>query len=351
MPKISVIIPVYNTGRFLKTCLDSIIKQTLKEIEIIVINDGSKDDSINILNSYSEVDDRIIILDLPNKGVSSARNSGINIAKGEFIMFVDSDDWIDIDTCEKVYNKAIGENADTIIFCYKSESLSGSIDRHLFPSNKIKFINEEVYGSLFCGVLGLTKEKLKKPESLDSLVSVWGKLYKTEIIKKNNISYMDLKFIPSECQLFNLQYLRYSFKAIYIDECLYHYRRNNTTSLTKGYREGLFDKWLFWIEYVKDFLDNNKEKKQAYDAYYSRICFSLIPLSGNLLKQRNFRITYNALKQILNHENYKEAYCKLDYTYFPIHWRIYFKFAKWRFVIGVYLMSKIMRMIINSKKR
>lgn len=351
MPKISIIVPVYNTEKYLEQCLESLINQTFREIEIIVVNDGSQDSSIEILNKYKEKDNRIVVLDLDNQGPSGARNSGLEETKGEFVMFVDSDDWIDLNTCEKVYHEAKLNSADTVLFSYKGESSTGSVEKHLFSCEKKIFDEEEVYNELFCGVIGLTSEKLKKPEKLDILVSVWAKLYKTELIKDNNISYIDLKLVPSECQLFNLEYLKHSKRAVYVNECLYHYRRNNFTSFTKGYREDLFKKWLYWIDYVKKYLDENFEKEKAYDAYYSRICFSIIPLSGNSLKRKNLIKTYQELKKILYNENYKSAYINLNYSYFPLHWKLYFKFAKWRFTSGVYFMSKVMRIIIDSKKK
>lgn len=112
MPAISVIVPVYNTQKFLEKCLESIINQTFKDIEIICINDGSTDNSMSILNDYSEKDSRIKIINQKNAGLSCARNTGINNAKGEYIGFVDSDDWIDLDFFEKLYNAAKNYDAD-----------------------------------------------------------------------------------------------------------------------------------------------------------------------------------------------------------------------------------------------
>ena len=112
MPVISVIIPVYNAEKYLEKCLNSVIKQTLKDIEIICINDGSTDGSLNILQKYSEKDKRFIIIDQKNSGQSVARNKGLSVAKGEFIGFVDSDDWIDDDFYEKLYDAAIEYKAD-----------------------------------------------------------------------------------------------------------------------------------------------------------------------------------------------------------------------------------------------
>ena len=102
MPKISVIVPVYNVEKYLARCLDSIINQTLADIEIICINDGSTDNSLEILNDYAKKDSRIKIIDQTNAGLSCARNAGMQIAQGEYIGFVDSDDWIDLDFYEKL---------------------------------------------------------------------------------------------------------------------------------------------------------------------------------------------------------------------------------------------------------
>ncbi len=113
MPKVSIIIPVYNTEKYLRKCLDSVCNQTLKDIEIICVNDCSKDNSLEILEEYSVNDKRIKIIDFKeNKGVSAARNKGIDEAKGEYIGFIDSDDFVDFDFYEKLYNKAIATNSD-----------------------------------------------------------------------------------------------------------------------------------------------------------------------------------------------------------------------------------------------
>ena len=111
-PKVSIIVPVYNVENYLIDCLDSLINQTLKEIEIILINDGSTDNSLKIINLYAQYDSRIKIIDQENKGPSSARNRGLDVSQGEFISFIDSDDWIDNDFIEKLYLSALNNNCD-----------------------------------------------------------------------------------------------------------------------------------------------------------------------------------------------------------------------------------------------
>ena len=114
-PKISVIIPVYNTEKYLRQCLDSVVNQTLKDIEIICINDGSTDNSLQILNEYASSDNRIKLINLiANKGVSFARNFGIRLSKGRYIGFVDSDDWIDLSFYENLYLTTKKQDSDII---------------------------------------------------------------------------------------------------------------------------------------------------------------------------------------------------------------------------------------------
>jgi len=112
MKKMSVVIPVYNVEQYLQKCLDSVVNQTLKDLEIICINDGSSDSSLAILYEYAKKDNRIIVLSQDNKGLSATRNRGIEIATGHYIGFVDSDDWLDLDFYEKLYNAAIKYEAD-----------------------------------------------------------------------------------------------------------------------------------------------------------------------------------------------------------------------------------------------
>ena len=114
MPKVSVIVPVYNVEEYLERCLDSLVNQTLKDIEIIIVNDGSTDGSKEIIQKYLNKYKNIVYLEKENGGLSSARNYGIPYAKGEYIGFVDSDDYVELTMYEKMYNKAIEEKSDMV---------------------------------------------------------------------------------------------------------------------------------------------------------------------------------------------------------------------------------------------
>ena len=113
--KISIIVPAYNVQKYIKQCLESIINQTYKNLEIIVVNDGSKDKTLDIIESIAKDDPRIIVINQENQGVSAARNNALKGVDGGFVMFVDSDDWLDLDTCEGLIKEAVKENVDSVI--------------------------------------------------------------------------------------------------------------------------------------------------------------------------------------------------------------------------------------------
>lgn len=169
--KISVIVPVYNTYEYLKDCLDSISGQSLKNIEIICINDGSTDDSFKIMQKYSQKDSRIKIINQKNRGASAARNAGLKVATGEYITFVDSDDTIDSDTYEISYKKAKEKNADILMFGEKNFS-----------------VTERIYGDGF-SVL-----------DIPGAMMLWNKLYKRSFLIDHNFQFLEnAKCYNDEC--------------------------------------------------------------------------------------------------------------------------------------------------------
>ena len=127
MPKVSIIIPVFNIERYLKQCLDSILTQTLSDIEIILVDDGSTDKSGAICDKYASKDERIQVIHKANEGLSCARNDGINVSKAPYIMFVDGDDWIEQDFCQLPYRTAIDNNADLVLFTYNAIKKDGKV--------------------------------------------------------------------------------------------------------------------------------------------------------------------------------------------------------------------------------
>lgn len=144
-PKVSIIVPVYNVALYLHDCLESILNQTLEEIEVICINDGSTDDSLSILEDYANIDKRMIIISQENAGLGAARNVGVKAARSKYLLFVDSDDWIALDACEKLYDIAELQQLDMLQASYhlarhKTDDslLESSVERNIFVDQGVK---------------------------------------------------------------------------------------------------------------------------------------------------------------------------------------------------------------------
>lgn len=212
MAKVSIIVPVYNVEKYLRKCLDSLINQTLKDIEIICINDGSTDKSLEILEEYKNRDSRIILLNQENSGQSVARNRGIEIAKGEYLGFVDPDDWVDLDYYEKLYNTASTNDTDIA---------AGGIIR-VTGIKKKKFLNFEK--ETLTDNTKLKFELCDVPEKS----YVWNKIYKTERLKEIGLEFE--KGIFYEDCIFTPQALFYLEKMVTVPNIYYYYlRRGNST--------------------------------------------------------------------------------------------------------------------------
>lgn len=346
---VSIIVPVYNTDKYLKKCLDSLIDQTLKNIEIIVIDDGSTDSSGDICDQYSD-DSRVFIMHNKNQGPSGSRNDGIKHANGEYCMFVDSDDWLELNACEKMYRFAKKTDADLVIGAHVNESTAGSKIRYIFPETQ-EFVDNDFVDNIFIHTLGLIEKNLKNPAKLDKLTPVWSRLYRSVIIKENNIEYIDLNKLPSECLQFNFEFCNNAKKAAYLHEVVYHYRRNTIVSVTKPYRDDLWAKWEWWISFEKKYLESIHATERLWEAYYSRICCSIIPLGGNAVKLRSHRKITEECKRFLSQQTLIEAFQKMQFAQCPLYWRVLFWSAKSRKVNIYIVVTKIMRKLLRRRKK
>lgn len=198
MPKVSVIVPIYNVEKYLEKCINSLLSQTLEDIQIILVNDGSKDNSGNISKEYEKNNkDRVIYVEKENGGLSDARNYGLKYATGDFIAFLDSDDYIEKNAYEKMYNKAIEENADYVECDFIWE----------FP-NKIRMDKQYPY-------------KNKKEMLSFVRVVAWNKLIKRQLITDNNLEFP--KGLRYEDVEFTYKLIPFINKFAYVDKPFIHY--------------------------------------------------------------------------------------------------------------------------------
>ena len=219
-PKVSVIIPVYNVEEYLRQCLDSVVNQTLKEIEIICVDDGSTDSSLEILKEYAAKDKRITVIKQENLHAGVARNAGLAVAKGEYIHFLDSDDWVELTMLEKTFKRITKDNADICVFiadCYNNDTKEykpmpwGFVEKYI-PSHEL-FSRDDIKEHIFNFCQSWPWNKLIKHSFINQ-----NKLYFQSLTRTN-----DLLFIFMALSLAN--------KIVTEKNCLLHYRTGITTNL------------------------------------------------------------------------------------------------------------------------
>ena len=333
-PKISIIIPVYNTELYLRECLDSVINQTLRDIEIILIDDGSTDNSGKICDEYKEKDERITVVHQKKEGVSVARNKGLDIAIGQYIGFVDSDDYIDLDFYEKLYNRAIETNADLVKTQRKNIDYEGNISEGILNR---KIIN--------------TKNKWHFSYEFTTAI------YRRSIIKENNIIFPE-GCILSEDGLF-LHFVIEKINSLeIINDTYYYYKRRKDSSFSlvlsyekmfcgldiynkilnnanKMYKTKKIDKktylllykhfinsikYFFWvdtqenkklcIEYLITFYNNCLEKKE-----FKQYLFKQYPIVAKNIIKKNTKNLYNTLSKIQDYDEFKRKNLPRQYKF------------------------------------
>lgn len=258
MKKISVLIPVYNTSKYLERCLNSVINQSLREIEIICINDGSTDNSLEIIEEYQRSDTRIKIINQKNIGLSGARNSGIKLAQGEYILHIDSDDWIEQDYLKDMYELAKKEQADIVISDFYMD-YNGEKIEYIIDQGKSRIINKE--------------QCLKYIFYLRGYPAVWNKLFKRKLYTNNQIEHPininlgeDLGTTP--------KLIYFSNKIVKLNKAYIHYMQN-PTSITKTKKlESILQLYTCGKELEKFFFDKNISISGLKTTYWSTLFFS-----------------------------------------------------------------------------
>lgn len=312
-PVLSIIVPIYKVEKYLNKCIESILNQTFNEYELILVNDGSPDLCLDICRKYEKSDSRVIVIDKENGGISSARNVGLDIAKGKYIGFVDSDDWVEKSMYETLISIAEKYNAD-IVHCEYIEAMDESA----------KIVQEKK----------IIEKCLEKDEALDNLYNeltvssaiAWNKIYKKELF--NGIRYPVGKIHEDEFITYKLIYK--ANKVVYTNEKLYYYR-NTPNSITNSsfnlkrldYYEALEERIRFF-----DKVNNKKMLGKTIIHYYFKLIGSYYSNKDANDKKKMEEIINEKLKsgyKMLIHSKDIKLKNKLRGTFFRISPSIYRK--------------------------
>ena len=215
MPLVSVLVPVYNVERYLSECLDSLVHQTLKDIEIICINDGSTDDSLNILQEYAKRDARIKIIDKNNTGYGHTMNIGIRVAQGDYIGILESDDFADANMFEVLYGVASSMEVDF--------AKSNYWEYKYHASAFIRSLEDGPYQEVFTPRRDLLCSFIFKP-------AIWSAIYKRDFILKNNIAFNETPGASFQDTSFNFKVFACAERAVFVEDAFVHYRQDNEAS-------------------------------------------------------------------------------------------------------------------------
>jgi len=253
--KISVVLPVYNVANYLRKCLDSLVNQTFKDFEVICVNDGSTDMSLGILEGYSLSDSRFKIINQDNQGLSGARNTGIKEVQGDYILFVDSDDWLEENALELLYQHVSGFDSDITMFKFKYfDDDTGEFSEG--PFTNLEIIDSSYYTGNFCYM-----------DVLDIIFKIshapFNKLYKTSFIKKLDACFLHGSYYE-DLEFFYKVFLK-AKKVSVLPEFLYFYRIRDQSISTSG-DEGSFDIFNILKSTKQNLIDSNiyDEVKQEW---------------------------------------------------------------------------------------
>lgn len=263
IPLVSVVIPVYNTGKYLRRCLDSVVSQTLKEIEIVCVDDGSTDSSSRILEEYAAKDSRIKVIEQVNAGAAKARDAGIQFARGKYIGFVDADDYIDSDFYEKLFGAAV-KNGLAIAKADLKKVLNGVVEETTWSANSF-----------------IEKKQGELPLFARFYYQFTSAIYDSDLLKKNKICFADENFLVGEDVLFLLKVCQKEESVVLVPDVFYYYVKNES-SVTHIFSKVYFDDNLNYVERGIDLLNS---RGICDDGYYSWIHGRFVQLLKVVLPQ------------------------------------------------------------------
>lgn len=334
---ISIIVPIYNVSKYLDRCMESLLKQTYTNIEIIMVDDGSPDDCGSKCDDYASRDRRIKVIHKQNAGLGMARNSGLDIANGKYVAFIDSDDYVNIEMIEKLYHRLQHTKADTC-FC-RYYNVTAEKKNILAPEiyQKNNYQQDEVK-EILLGMIGSLPEK---PGDVEIGMSVWKGLYSLDVINKSKIRFQSERKYISEDIIFHIEYLQKAQKVV-IEETPNYYYCDNGGSLTKSYKANRFEmeKILFQKEI------NELDKIFRKEEYNQRLFKSFLGRVRRCISQEvndnsNRKNVRKNIKQICEDQLVQSVIEKFDDKNLQVTKRMVNFFMKYKMVLALYCVFKI----------
>lgn len=336
MPQVTIIIPIYNVEKYLDKCVQSVKKQTLQDIEIILVDDDSPDGCPKMCDEYAKSDSRVKVVHKKNGGLGFARNSGLEIATGEYVTFLDSDDFVDLCTYEHLYDIVKKENLDAVYYKFKSFTNEDEV-REEEPINEItKFVNENIKDLMLDIIASEPSVKVDHKIQCSSCTV----MYRLDIIKQNNVRFHSERELISEDLIFNLDFLKYAHNVAYNNSVHYHYRVN-PISLTSVIRIDRIEKNFLLYWYIKEnlsFWNLNITKGNERNA---RLFIGNSRTSIKQILKSTYKNKREWLIKNLSLDIWKELFISYKWRNLPIYSRVYFYLCCKKKCVALLLLSKL----------
>lgn len=332
---ISVIVPVYNTEKYLHKCIESLLCQTLKEIEIILVDDGSNDKSGYICDEYAVIDNRVQVIHKKNAGQGLARNDGIKVAKGKYVCFLDSDDYFEKNTCQRLYEVMEESGADICSYGYQIDDKYGKLVTRAYVPNKV--YNQREF------ILHYFGDSVKDEElrGVSSCMSV----FRRDIISNNKIEFPSERAVASEDTAFCLEYCKYIKKAVTISDSLYHYCQNEK-SFSQGYREDREKLIKAHIELLRKYAAEYNVFDKVKDRIAMTTWINVLAYCKQVYRKLKYKEAIENIRKLAEDGFVNEELMVLDYHGLPIQQKLCYKMLMNRVYFIVYLL-----VAVRSKKR
>lgn len=346
MVMVTVIVPMYNVEKYIRNCLDSIVNQTYKNLKIIIVDDGSPDKSGEIADEYAANDSRITVIHKQNQGLGLARNSGLEYAEGKYTIFVDSDDWLDLNHIESLVKVAEEKRVDVVIHSFTTCDSKG---------NKIRdrIIKKGVFGNVINELLmPMLASSDSDTQDKTLPIGAWCKLYKTNIIKNNRLRFINEKEFIAEDIFFNIDYLSCCENGAVIDEYGYIYRKNEN-SISNAYNKQRSNRTFLFYEKLKERVERDCRfdisKEHRVERCYIGKCRAAIRIieASSLSKHEKL----NEIDRILNHSSLIEAINRFPIKNYSKALYLTALAMKSKNAIMVYYLFKIRRVLRDIKEK
>jgi len=320
-PKVSIIVPVYNVEKYLPHCMDSLLRQTLTDIEIVLVNDDSPDNCPTMCDQYAKQDHRVKVVHKKNGGLGYARNSGLETATGEYVAFVDSDDYVELNTYQKLYNLATETKVDVVYFTFQRFDDQGKIWGKTSDSSEITYNSEEEIRGFMLDMIA-NRPNAKYDNDIQS--SSCCALYRNDLIKKHGLRFKSERELISEDRVFNLDYLLHSSNVKIIPDAFYYYRVN-MSSLSRTVRPDRIIKNHIFYQYLLEMLKTNNFGKEGYlRATRLFIGYTRSTIRQYIKSSLSKREKMLWLKEVINYGYWKEIASSYPYKQLPLKYALHF---------------------------